>query len=250
MKKVNILFFALIFSVALFAQDVNVVIKEAQRLETIPDEPSALKKYQEALKLQPTNLLALTRASEICSSIGNRESTNKSRDSYFNAALIYAQTALKVNAESDISNVAMAIAKGRIALTKSGKEKIASVKELKSYAEKAIKINPSNFRAWHVLGKWHYEVSNLTGLERSAAKLFYGALPTASFVSSINCYEKAKVINPTFLLNHLELAKAYKKNDQKDKALAQLRLIATIKNTTADDAKVKIEAAELLKKWE
>jgi tetratricopeptide (TPR) repeat protein len=251
MKKIILLFFfSFIFLCRIMAQDINVVIKEADRLELVPDQKAAFLKFKEALKIQPNNLYALARCAELCSNIGNKETNVKVRDEYFSVALIYASTAYKLYPESDAANVAMAIAQGRIILLKSGKEKIAAVKDLKRYAEKAVAANPNNAKAWHILGKWNYEVSSLTSFERGAAKLFYGALPAASFANAIMYYEKAKTLSPQFLLNYLELAKAYYRYKDKVKARAQLTILLTLKNVVEDDGRVKKEAEALLKKWE
>jgi tetratricopeptide (TPR) repeat protein len=249
MKFLSIFLFFLLITINCFSQDINAIIKEADRLEAAPDEKAAFLKFKEVLKIQPNNLHALTRAAELCSSIGNRETYTKVRDDYFNVALIYAKTAYKLYPESDAANVSMAIALGRIILLKSGKEKIVYVKELKSYSEKAIAVNPNNFRAWHILGKWHFEVSNLSTFERTAAKIMYGALPASSIASSIACYEKAKALSSNFALNYLELAKAYKRNGEKAKAIAQLNFLLTLPNKVQDDEKIKTEARGLLKKW-
>jgi tetratricopeptide (TPR) repeat protein len=246
MKKLIALFAFLSIITFAKAQDAAALIAEGQRLETIFDEANALNKYKEALKLAPQNMIALSRSSELCSSIGNKQAATKDRDAYFKAALTYAQTALKIYPESDITNISMAIAVGRIVLTKSGKEKIASVKELKAYAEKAIKLNPGNFKGWHILGKWHYEVANLSSFERAAAKLLFGALPGASFSNAILCYEKAKTLNPNFLLNLLELARVYKKTGETAKAKTALTTLQGLKNSAPDDARIKIEAKTML----
>ena len=251
-------FFIIISLVVLFlsfsnfsqGQDFSVMLKEAERLEAIPNEKEALKHFKEAIKLQPLNLHALTKCSELCSRIGAREKVQQTRDSYFQAALIYAKTAIKYHPNSDEAFVVMGIAMGRMALTKSGKEKIATVKEIKHFAEMALKINPNNFKAWHIIGKWNYEVSSLTVLEKAATKVFYGGLPDASLKKSIEAYEKAKSLSPSFTLNYLELAKAYKKNNQKKNAIPLLRYALTIPNRTEDDERIKKEAAELLKDWE
>lgn len=250
MKLLSLFLFSIFISSHIFSQDINAIIKEADRLEAAPDEKAAFAKFKEALKIQPSNLHALTRCSELCSSIGNRETNTKNRDDYFKVALIYAKTAYKLYPESDAANVSMAIAVGRIVLLKSGKEKITYVKELKAYVDKAISVNPSNFRAWHILGKWHYELSGLNGFERTAAKVFYGALPASSLASSITCYEKAKALSSNFALNYLELAKAYKRNGEKAKALSQINYLLTLPNKIQDDEKIKLEARGLLKKWE
>jgi tetratricopeptide (TPR) repeat protein len=237
-------------SAKLLAQDIQDIIKEADRLEAIPNEKEAFHKFKEALKLQPVNLYALTKCSELSSRIGAREKDKHSRDNYNQAAIIYAKTALRLYPNSDEANVAMGIAVGRTLLTKSGKEKISMVKDIRHYAEYAIKINPQNFKAWHILGKWNYEVSNLNMLERAATKVFYGGLPDASIKASITAYEKARSLNPNFSLNYLELAKAYKKNNNKEKAIALLKQMLPIPIHTEDDPRIKKEAVQLIHSWE
>jgi hypothetical protein len=46
-------------------------------------------------------------------------------------------------------------------------------------------------------------------------------------------------------LNHLELAKAYNRNKQRDKAVALLKKILAMPNTQQDDARVKEEAKKM-----
>ena len=144
----------------------------------------------------------------------------------------------------------MAIAVGRVVLIKSGKEKISAVKDIKKYADIALKANPDNFKAWHILGKWNYEVSNLNMIERAAAKVFFGGLPDASLKNSIADYEKAKALSPQFMLNYLELAKAYHRNDETKLALEQLKKVLILPAKTEDDPRIKAEAQQLIKDWQ
>lgn len=228
----------------------NELIQAGLNLEKSMHEKEAFAKYKAAQTLQPTNLSALYKCSELCSRIGNRETNVQSRDKYYQLALAYGRMAIKYHPHSDDANLSMSIAMGRIALTKSGKEKINSVKEIKSYAEKAVQLNPANYKAWHVLGKWHYEVSNLNFVEKTAVKLFFGGLPASSFGQSVAYYEKAKTLSQHFCLNYLELAKAYHKNGNKSKAISNLQELQKLPNYTEDDARIKMEAATLLKDWE
>lgn len=247
------LFSFLLFFVFLFtqvsAQNYATLIAEADRLEAIPNEKAAFLKFKEALKLQPTSLYALAKCSELCCRVGGREKSTKLRDEYYATAQIYAETALKHYPNSDEANVAMAFSIAKSLMLKSGKEKIIAVKELKNYGDKAVSQNPKNFKAWHVLGKWNYEVSNLNVIERTAVKIIYGGLPPASLNNSIMYYEKAKSLAPNFTLNYLELAKAYNKNDETTKALTQLNYLLAIKNQTEDDPRIKDEAQILIQKW-
>ena len=250
MKTLSLLFLFITFFVNGIAQDINSFIVEANRLEEIPNEKGAFQKFKEVLKLQSVNLYALCKCSELCSRIGSRESDIKSRDNYFTAGVVYAKMALKVSPSDDEANVAMAIAVGRTVLIKNAKEKISAAKDIKRYADNALKTNPQNFKAWHILGKWNYEISSLNMFERTAAKIFFGGLPDASFKYSIIAYEKAKAIKPSFLLNYLELANAYNKNDEKEKAIVQLQKLLTLPLQTEDDPRIKVDAQRLIKKWQ
>jgi tetratricopeptide (TPR) repeat protein len=124
------------------------------------------------------------------------------------------------------------------------------VKEIKNYAETAIKLNNTNYKAWHVLGKWYYEVSNLNLFERTAVQIFYGGLPEASFKKSIMAFEKARSLTRNFCLNNLELARAYHKNDENAKAIIILQELQKMSNFTEDDVKIKGDAETLLKDWQ
>lgn len=250
MKSVIILLFSLLLiRNTAVSQDITAIIKEAEKLETVPDEAAALKKYKEVLKLQPTHLKALWKSSELCSRIGQRQQVAKNRDDYYLAAKIYAETALKIDPNSSDANTSMAIALGRSTMTKSGKEKVAAAKDLKKYVDAAIKANPSNFLAWHVLGRWHYEISNLNAIERTAVKVFYGSFPPSSLKEGIASFEKAKSLSPGFILNYLELAKAYHRNDEDEKAIATLNAMMQQPNYTEDDASIKETGKKLLKDW-
>ena len=232
-----------------YAQDVNVLLKEAQQQESVFRENEAFLKYAQVVRLQPSNLTALCKCSELCTYIGGREKDKAKKGDYFKAAKTYATAALKLNPNSTEANTVMAMAIGRLTLLASGKDKIASVNDIKAYADKAIRLDPSNFKAYHVLGKWNYEISNLNFLERTLAKLFYGDVPKASLQDAISNYEKARALNPGYVLNYLELAKAYYRNDDKKKAIALLTAMMPLQNNVFDDTRIKTEGNRLLKEW-
>ncbi|MBC7889726.1 MAG: hypothetical protein H7Z13_17765 [Ferruginibacter sp.] len=249
MKTLWMIFFSILFLLPLAAQDIAAMLREADRLETVPNEKAAFIKFKEVLKIQPINIYALNKCSELCSRIGKRQTNPALIEDYYSAAKTYAGIALKVNPNNSESNCVMAIALGRSSLNKTGKEKINSVKEIKKYVDAALKNDPKNFKAWHVLGRWHYEISTLNGLEKTAVKLFYGGLPGASMAASIIAFEKAHAITDGFILNYFEMAKAYKKNNQLAKARAILIKMLTVPNQTEDDPVIKEDGRKLLNEW-
>jgi predicted Zn-dependent protease len=232
------------------SQDVAALLKEADRLEAVPNEIAAFNKFKEVLVAQPNNMHALTKCSELCSRIGSREKSSTNRDTYFAAALAYANKAILVDPKSDKANVARAMALGKSSMTKSGKEKIRSAKEIKKHLDVALATNPSNYVAWHILGRWNYELSNVSGVEKAAAKVFFGGVPQGSLKDAIMYFEKARTLSPHFILNNIELAKAYHKNNEDAKAIALLKAVQAFPISTEDDAKHKVDALKLIKEYE
>ena len=231
-----------------FSQDVNALIREGDKLEALPDESAALHKFREVLKIQPLNLYSLNKCSELCSRIGKRQSNISAREDYYHAAKTYAGIALKVNPNDGEANCVMAMALGRSSMGKTGKEKIENAREVKNYIDISLKNDPRNFKAWHILGRWHYEVTNLNLVERAAVRILYGGLPHASLKESIHAFEKARAIQPGFLLNYLEMAKAYEQDGQKKWAIIYLNTLLVLPNQTEDDPAIKELARKMLAK--
>jgi len=249
MKSWYFILLLLFISITVSAQDAAALIKEAARLETSLNEKAALEKYKEVLKLQPANITALNKCSELCSRIGKRNPDSKTRMIYYQYAKNYAGAALKINPNNADANCAMAIVLGSIALTGSSKEKVTAAKEIKKYVDVALKNDPLNYKAWHVLGRWHFELSDLNVFERAAVKIMFGGLPHSTIPESIRAFEKAASIK-SFAANYMELAKAYKKNNQREKAIAAINTLLQLPDQTEDDETLKKEGRILLKHWQ
>jgi tetratricopeptide (TPR) repeat protein len=245
-------FFLLLFlfvAGAASSQNTDEMVKQGDLLEKQMKETDAYAKFKEVVKLQPQHLYALVRCSELASRIGRLQASKERQADFYKAAKIYAERAIKVNANDSDANMVMSVASGRMALILTGKERVAYVREIKNYGERALAINPKNFKALHVMGKWHYEVSNLNAIEKAGLKVFYGGLPKASFDSSLYYYKKAASLSPTFVLNYLEMGKAYYKLKNKTKAIECLKQAMILPDVSSEDRVVKKEAGELLKEW-
>lgn len=247
MKYVFYLFLFCFGGFTALGQTEQSLVAEAVKLEASFNEMGALEKLSRVLQINPNHYFALWKASELCSRIGGMQPVKKDKMAYFLRARKYAESAIKTCGKCADGYYAMSVAMGQLALTAPNKDKIEAVKAIKSNAEKALQYNPQHGRAWHVLGKWHYEVDGLNVVERTAVKLMYGGLPPASIEQSISAYEKARQLEPYFVLNYLELAKAYKRAGRKQQAIAILQKLPSIPNQTADDNRIKAEGKTLLK---
>ena len=222
------------------------LLQKCDQYELDLKEEAAYLCFQEVLKQSSQHLHALIRSSELASRIGRQHKDAAVQMQYYRKALDFAQRALAVNARSSDANMVMSLASGRLVLLRSGSEKVGTVRDIKSYAERALQLNPGNIKALHILGKWHYEVSILSVWERAGARMFFGGLPKASLDSSVFFYEKARSLTQGFLLNSLELAKAYEKSGNNAQALRLLREVQQLPPGSSEDELVIEEAARLL----
>ena len=230
------------------AQDIEALFKQAQQQEARFNDDEALKIYSQVLRRQPDNVHALCKVSELHALLGRRLPTKEKQTEYYKLARSYAEKALKVSPSLAEANFVMSFALGRIALIASSDERINAVKDIKSYAEKAVQLDPSHYKSYHVLGKWHYEVSNLNAVERWLLKMAYGSLPPSSLETAIRNFEKSRQLNPSFLLNYLELARAYDRKDDTKKAVELLNTMMKLPHTTSNDPNIKESGKKLLAK--
>ncbi|HVU95603.1 MAG TPA: hypothetical protein VHE34_10280 [Puia sp.] len=229
------------------AQDVNLLLNRGAQLEAAFREEEALPLYENAAALQPRNIVALIHCSDLLCRVGHRLKDRDKMIAYFHSAYTYAQRAYRVDSTNSDANVVMAFSLARLALDQNGRERVVSATEIRRYAEQAIRNDPRNFKAYHILGRWHYEVSNLNFLERTLARWFFGSMPESSLSECIDNLEKSKALRPDFMLNYFELARAYHREGQNDRAVALLTQMEKLPDEMYDDRTVRMQGAKLLK---
>lgn len=229
------------------AQTAAELVKQGNTALNNKNEKSALQFYKKAIKADNKNDDAYAGASLMYSRIGNRQSGKETKKSYFKAAKVHALVAVKQNPKSSFNNYTVAVAMGRMALISGSKEKVAASRDIKKYAEKATRLNPKNAPAWNVLGKWHYAVSNLNFAEKAAANMIFGGLPKGDIQTAIKYFEKSRSIDPSYVLNYLDLAKSYAQVGNNTKKLSMIAKGLKLPNKTKDDASFKKELQKLRK---
>lgn len=230
-----------------YSQDVNVLFKEADNFEKQQKENDALEKYKQILILNPASMKALVKAAEMNVIVSNGIVDKKTKRLYIESSLAFAKRAYVVDSTHADANYAMAMASGKMTDYEAENKKIVElVKDIKKYSEKGISMNPNHAKSHYTLGKWHYEMTILSGIKKVAVKLLYGGLPGGDLDSAIFHMEKCKSLEPYFVNNYLDLAKAYKENRQPSKALDVLNRMVKLPTRTSDDIALKAEGVKLL----
>jgi tetratricopeptide (TPR) repeat protein len=244
--KIFILIFLL--SGQIFAQDVNLIIKKARIELQNANESNALKLYQQAIKLDPSNVEVILGIGKIQTRLGHRLKTVDDKKAMYNACIVLSEKAIKLNPKNAEAYYSKALAIGRLVQISDVKEKIRLSRILYIQAEKAIDLNPKHAGAWHILGKYHWEMSQLNLIEKGAIKAM-GGLPAASKESAIRFFENCYKNEPTNLLNLYDLAIGYESIEKKKEAIVLLETLLTTKNSFQDDEINKVNARKLLLKW-
>jgi hypothetical protein len=248
MKKLLLPLICICVSIVTYSQDINILLKEADNFEKQQKEADALGKYKQVLLSDPNKLKALVKSAELNALLGNKELRDKnSRRLFYETALSYANRAYQADSTSADACYAMAMASGKMTdVETENKKMVGYVRDIKFYADKALAINPNHARANYVLGKWNYELANLSGIKKAAVKILYGGLPEGSLEKAIQYMEKCKSLEPYFVKNYLELAKAYKDNHQPAQAIDILNKLVKLPTRTSEDIPLKEEGAKLL----
>jgi tetratricopeptide (TPR) repeat protein len=156
---------------------------------------------------------------------------------------------LNLHPDSAESHFVLAMALGRVALQVGGKKKIELSKEIKSEAERTLALDSCHAGAMHILGRWHYELGNLSWVLKSFAKILYGGVPpSGGNEEARQWFEKAIGCDPRPPLHHLWRAKALLELKHDDLARENLEQCLRLAEVYWDDDQNKREAEKLLMK--
>ena len=246
-KNCFLLLLAACVSFGCFAQDVNALLKEAVNFERTQKEDEALLTYQKVLQADRNNLQALIKSAALSCAVGARQADKKARLNYFNQAKGWADAALLIDSNSADANYVRAVVATRFADVETDNKKVVeNLRDVKAYADKALAIDPNHARANYVLGKWNFDMVNQAWAKRAALKLLHGGVQPASIENAFKYMEKARQLDQYYVLNYLDLAKAYKYDDKPAKAIEVLTKLVKLPTRTADDVSLKEEGRKML----
>jgi len=232
------------------AQPAATIYNEGLQLEQNFNVEGALLKYQQAIALQPNNILALTHASRMLTNIGGRLTPEHKEEKrkYYNQGKTYALKALSLDSTIVDTHLAYLVALGLLTeVANSAGERVHDAKIIKHEAETIIRIDSTFGAGYFILGKWHLEVSKLNWMERWACQLFFGGLPEASIPKAIAYLKKASRLQPNTILYLFGEASAYAYEGDKKTAAALLKKAIALPPKEPDDLQRKQRCEQLLK---
>jgi tetratricopeptide (TPR) repeat protein len=243
-----IIFIACTLTLPVIAGDeVSLQIARGDSLFKLFDNKGALEGYLAALQLDSMNYDANWKAARAYTDVGETiEDDDQRAEMYLNGSR-RAQKAVQIDSLGSKGHLFLSIALGRVALDAGAKERIKLSKDIKKEVDLAIKYDPNDDIAYHVLGRWNRKLSNLSWIEKGFADMFLGGVPEdASEENAVAAFKKAIELKPYHINHHLELGITYEMMDMEDEARKEFQTCLDLPKSDSDDAKYKKDAQDRL----
>lgn len=222
------------------------LIKQGCICEAEVDTASALKCYKAVESIQPDNVDVLVRIARQYRHLMADASSSDEKLRFGQMALEYGQKAATLDPHNSDAQLSPAISYGKMLPLLSSKEQVQASPKIKAGAETALRLNPKNDLAWHILGRWHRVVSEISGVKKAIGGLLFGKLPPASPQEATKCLQKAADLAPNRLIHQVELGRAYASLGDKSKARTCLQKGLAMPATEKEDFQAKQDAKAAL----
>jgi len=232
-------------SVQLLAQQ-STLIDEARTLERQFKTIEAIKKYESLVINDQRNIPVLVRLAELYCMEGQYKENEEERKSMFELAGKYAGKANALDSNRADVQYVNAMVIGKMIEFASIKDKTRLTMVLREKTDRALAIDPNYTKAIYTLAKWNDEVASLNPAARAALKFMNKGFPAASAEEAIMLYEKARKLDPGFIVNNHDLALAYKKTGKSLQAIELLNYQLKLPPKTKEDQDIKIKSKQLL----
>jgi tetratricopeptide (TPR) repeat protein len=206
----------------------------------------ALKYYLPAEKLEPNNVSLLVRISREYRHLMSDATQPQEKLDLGSTAVDYAKRAVSLQPDDPDAQLAVAISYGKLQPLEGNREKIEASRIIKVAAEKAVKLDPSSDLGWHVLGRWHLALADVSAFPRAMAQIAYGKLPDSTYEEAAQCFEKAIGLNPNRLMHYIELGCVYAHMGRNDDARTFITKGLAMRDTEKDDPETKRQGQEVL----
>lgn len=204
-------------------KSVDALLAQARAAEARSDPATALALYRQADALKPNDAAILHGLSKQLSDASDDLKDSAARKKQVEEALAYSQRAVALAPKDPANVLSLAVCYGKLAGVADNATRVECSRRVKEYAEQALALDPNYAWAHHVLGRWNYEVSQIGGPTRLAARVLYGALPPASAGEAVKHLERAVELDPDCPSHHVELGFAYLSSGDRKRALEQFR---------------------------
>lgn len=230
------------------AETAGELIAKGDKYDLTFEANRALNYYLQAVELEPDNVPLLLRIARQYRHLMSGARSTEDKLMYGNTALGYGLRAAKLAPGDSEAQLSAAITYGKMLPYEGSKAQVNISPFIKAAADKAIRLDPRNDTAWHVLGRWHQVLANVGMLKRTVGGILYGKLPVTTNEEAVKCFTQAIAINPRRLRHYIELGRTYAQMGMNAEARRFLEKGMAMPNQELDDPELKVKGREALEK--
>ena len=224
------------------------LVKNGDEFDLKLQASQALDFYLAAERLEPKNAGLLLRIARQYRHLMADATTREEKLRLGGIGLNYAQRAAVLAPNDSEAQLSPAISYGKMVAIQGIKEQTEASHRIKDAADKAIRLDPNNDLAWHLLGRWNRVLAGVNGVKRALASLLYGELPAGSNAEAVLCFQKAIQINPNRLMHYIELGQTYAQMGKNADARRLIVQGLAMPDVEKDDPEIKRRGRETLAK--
>jgi len=218
------------------AADLSELLRQGDAYNAGHRHAAAVEKFLEADAIDPNNPDILRRIATQYSQQIPDATSKEEKIGLAKSALAFAERAAELAPDISANRLTLAICYGRVAQHESPGKSMEYSRLIKAECEAALKLDPDNDYAWHVLGRWNYEMASLNPALRVMAGAIFGELPDASFERAADCFERAAAVDPQRVIHQVELGRTYLQLGRSDEARKHLETGLSLPIKERDDA--------------
>jgi tetratricopeptide (TPR) repeat protein len=237
------LILALLLSVSLARADkADTFVAKGDAADAKNRNHEALPFYLAADQARPDDADILWRVAKQYSQLMEETSSASEKKVLGQKALAAAERAKAINPKNASVRLSLAIVYGRVALIESNRRKVELSRLIRDEAEAAIQLDARQDYAYHVLGRWNYEMAGVNPVLKTMGQAIYGRFPDASHEKAAEYFQKAVAIAPRQVAHHVELGRTYVALGEKEKARAEFEAALALPSVVKDDDAAKQRA--------
>lgn len=213
-----VLSFGLVLAAGATADETESLVRQALAAEAQFDSARALELLLRLKSARPDDAFVHQKIARQYSDLEFETSDETEKRRLCTLALDHARRAVALQPRDAVNVLSLAICYGKLATLSDTRTKLHYSRLVKEHAETALALDPGYDYAYHVLGRWHYEVASVGGAARLVAKLIYGGLPPASIAEAVRLLQQAVTLAPQLPSHRVELGFALLADGQKNAA--------------------------------
>jgi tetratricopeptide (TPR) repeat protein len=220
MRVQSFLIFVILLVSNIYASPYSDLVEEGDKYYNKFDNLNALKKYEQAYKLDSDDYEILLKLTRTYNDVGEELKELERRDEaepYISKAVKFAEIFKQKYPDSAAVYAYLALSYGNHAVYVGGKDKIKFAHKIKDNAAKALRMNPDDVLPYIILGIYNRQIAGLSWIERLFANTFFGDVPKGSYEEAIKMFNAALKLKPRVPLTTYQLSRVYRDMDDEKK---------------------------------